>query len=250
MALSEIARENHDALFPQPVSGLSATDPELVEYFGNFAFDEVLRSGDLEPRTRLIVQLSALIGSGSLREFRILLGGALTIGLTPVEAKEMVYQSVAYVGMGRAIDFVHATNDVLTERGVELPLAGQSTTTPDDRAEKGLAVQKQIVGADAVDALYAEAPADEQHIQQLLSANCFGDHYTRTGLDLQTRELVTLAILIALGGADPQVKGHVVANLNVGHDRALLLTVITQLLPFVGYPRTLNALRALDEVTL
>ncbi len=149
MALSEIARENHDALFPQPVSGLSATDPELVEYFGNFAFDEVLRSGDLEPRTRLIVQLSALIGSGSLREFRILLGGALTIGLTPVEAKEMVYQSVAYVGMGRAIDFVHATNDVLTERGVELPLAGQSTTTPDDRAEKGLAVQKQIVGADA-----------------------------------------------------------------------------------------------------
>ncbi len=40
------------------------------------------------------------------------------------------------------------------------------------------------------------------------------------------------------------------ANLNVGHDRALLLTVITQLLPFVGYPRTLNALRALDEVTL
>ncbi|GAA3600197.1 carboxymuconolactone decarboxylase family protein [Kineosporia mesophila] len=237
-----------DALFPGPMSGLSTTDPELVDYFGHFAFDEVLRSGELDPHTRLIVQLSALIGSGSLREFRVLLGGALTSGVTPVQVKEIVYQSVAYVGMGRAIDFVHATNDVLNDRGIDLPLPGQSTTTPQTRAEKGLAVQKQIVGADAVDAMYANAPADEQHIQELLSANCFGDHYTRTGLDLQTRELVTLAVLIGLGGCDPQVKGHVVANLNVGHDRALLLTVITQLLPFVGYPRTLNALRALDDV--
>lgn len=43
---------------------------------------------------------------------------------------------------------------------------------------------------------------------------------------------------------------HVQANLNVGNDRATILAVITQLLPFVGYPRTLNALRALDEITL
>ena len=49
---------------------------------------------------------------------------------------------------------------------------------------------------------------------------------------------------------DPRVKGHVRANLNVGNDRATMLAVITQLLPFVGYPRTLNALRALDEITL
>jgi 4-carboxymuconolactone decarboxylase len=141
-----------------------------------------------------------------------------------------------------------ATNDVLTERGVELPLPGQSTTTPETRAEKGLALQKQIVGAGTVDAMYTNAPDDEQHIQRLLSANCFGDHYTRTGIDVPTRELLTLAMLISLGGADPQVKGHVAANLHVGNDRATVLAVITQLLPFVGYPRTLNALRALDEI--
>jgi 4-carboxymuconolactone decarboxylase len=57
-------------------------------------------------------------------------------------------------------------------------------------------------------------------------------------------------MLISLGGADPQVKGHVRGNLNVGNDRATMLAVITGLLPFVGYPRTLNALRALDEITL
>ena len=44
-------------------------------------------------------------------------------------------------------------------------------------------------------------------------------------------------------------KGHVAANLNVGNHRARLIEVLTQLLPFIGYPRTLNGLRAIDEVT-
>lgn len=248
MAISDAARKNHDELFPGHVSTLAVTDPELIEYFDNFAFDEVLRHGDLDVRTRLMTQLAALIAGQALREYRVMLGAALTAGVTPVEAKEIVYQAVPYAGMGKVFDFLHATNEVLTERGIELPLPGQSTTEPSTRAQKGLAVQKQIVDPDAVDAMYANAPADEQHIQRLLSANCFGDHYTRGGLDLKTRELLTLAMLISLGGADPQVKGHVRGNLNVGNDRTIMLAVITALLPFVGYPRTLNALRALDEV--
>ena len=80
-----------------------------------------------------------------------------------------------------------------------------------------------------------------------MSANCFGDNYTRTGVDVPTRELLTLSMLVSLGGCEAQVKGHVAANLNVGNDRARLIEVLTQLLPFIGYPRTLNALRALDE---
>ena len=250
MAVSDVARKNHDELFPGHVSTLAVTDPELIEYFDNFAFDEVLSHGDLDTRVRLMVQLAALIAGQALREYRVMLGAALTAGVTPVEAKEIVYQAVPYVGMGKVFDFLHATNEVLTERGVELPLPGQSTTTPDTRAEKGLAVQKWIVGDEAVDRMYANAPGDEQHIQRYLSANCFGDHYTRSGIGVEVRELLTLSMLVALGGCEPQVKGHVAANLNVGNDRQLMLTVITQLLPSVGYPRTLNAIRALDEVTL
>jgi 4-carboxymuconolactone decarboxylase len=55
--------------------------------------------------------------------------------------KEIVYQAVPYVGMAKVFDFLHATNDLLTERGVQLPLPGQSTTTPASRLERGLAVQ-------------------------------------------------------------------------------------------------------------
>jgi 4-carboxymuconolactone decarboxylase len=156
-----------------------------------------------------MVQLASMIACQALREYRVMLGAALTVGVTPVEVKEIVYHAVPYVGMAKVLDFIHATNDVLTERGVELPLPGQSTTTPEDRIEKGLAIQKRIVGGDAVEAINARAPEDEMHIQRYLSG-----------------------------------------NLNVGNDRARLIDVVTQLLPFIGYPRTLNGLRMIDEVTL
>ncbi|MFF4621530.1 carboxymuconolactone decarboxylase family protein [Nonomuraea jabiensis] len=250
MAISDAARRNHQELFPGHISMLARTDPELIEIFDNFAFDEVLRHGNLDARTRLMVQLAAMIACQAVSEYRVMLGAALTAGVTPVEAKEIVYQAVPYVGMAKVFDFLHATNDVLTERGVELPLPSQSTTTPETRLEQGLAVQKQIVGAKRVEGLYASAPQDEQHIQRYLSANCFGDHLTRSGLDVPTRELLTFATLVSLGGCEAQVKGHVAANLNVGNDRARLIGVLTQLIPFIGYPRTLNGLRVLDEVTL
>ena len=247
---SEAARRNHDRLFGGRVSVLASTDPELIEYFDNFAFDEVLVHDDLDERTRLMVQLAAMIACQAIGEYRVMLGAALTVGVTPVQVKEIVYQAVPYAGMAKVFDFLHVTNDVLTERGVELPLPGQSTTTPETRYGKGFAVQKQIVGAGRVEALYASAPPDEQHIQRWLSANCFGDYLTRTGLDIPTRELLTFAMLASLGGCEPQLAGHVAANLNVGNDRSVLLNVLTQLIPYIGYPRTLNALRVLDKATL
>ncbi len=248
MKPSERAQQNHEKLFPGHVSRLSVTDPELIEIFDNFAFDEVLAYGDLDTRTRLMIQLAAPIASQALREYRIMVGAALTVGVTPGEVKEIAYQAIPYVGMGKVFDFLHATNEVLTERGIQLPLLGTSTTTPDTRAKIGLEVQKQIVGDDTVEKLYASAPPDEQHIQRLLSANCFGDYLTRAGIDIPTRELITLSMLVTLGACNPQVKGHVAANLHVGNDRAKLIDVLTQLLPFIGYPRTLNGLRAIDEV--
>src|SRR6478752_1359712 len=142
MAISEKAQQNHDELFPGHVSSLKDSDPELIAYFDNFAFDEVLRHGNLDTRTRLIVQLASMIACQALREYRVMLGAALTVGVTPVEVKEIVYHAVPYVGLAKVFDFVHATNEVLSSRGVELPLPRQSTTTTLTRADVGLTVQK------------------------------------------------------------------------------------------------------------
>jgi len=247
MAISETAQRNHEELFPNHKSTLKITDPELIELFDNFAFDEVLSYGNLDARTRLIVILGSMIASQMLCEYKVILGGALNVGVTPVEVKEIVYQAVPYVGIAKVFDFIHATNEILQSRGIELPLEGQSTTTPETRFEKGLAVQKEIFG-DLIDKMYKDAPEDQIHIQRFLSANCFGDYYTRTGLDVKTRELLTLSMLIALGGTEAQMKGHIQGNVNVGNDKKTLLSLMTQLLPYVGYPRTLNAMKCLNEM--
>ena len=98
MAPNTRARQNHEALFPQHVSTLATTDPELIEIFDNFAFDEVLQGSTLDVRTRLMVQLAAIIASPAVREYRVMLGAALNAGVTPVEAKEIVYQAIPYAG--------------------------------------------------------------------------------------------------------------------------------------------------------
>ncbi len=247
MAISDTARKNHEELFPNNESTLKVTDPELVEVFDNFAFDEVLRHGNLETRTRLIVILGSLIASQALAEYRVMLGGALNVGVTPVEVKEIVYQSFPYVGIAKVFHFIHATNEILTGRGLQLPLEGQSTTTPETRFEKGLALQKEIFG-DTIDKMYQSSPENQLHIQEFLSANCFGDFVTRNGLDIKMRELLTFSMLLSLGGCEPQLKGHIQGNLNIGNDREVLLSVVTQLIPYVGYPRALNAIRCLNEV--
>src|SRR3954453_14261340 len=80
MAPNEQARKNHDELFPGHVSTLAVTDPELIETFDNFAFDEVLRDSNLDTRTRLMVQLAAIIASQALGEYRVMLGAGFPVG--------------------------------------------------------------------------------------------------------------------------------------------------------------------------
>jgi 4-carboxymuconolactone decarboxylase len=79
-----------------------------------------------------------------------MLGAALNVGVTPVEAKKIVYQAVPNVGLAKVFGFLHLTNDVLIERGVTLPLPGQARTTPETRVEIGREVQATIIARDVV----------------------------------------------------------------------------------------------------
>jgi 4-carboxymuconolactone decarboxylase len=245
--LTENAVKNHEELFPNLESKLQKTDPEFIALFDNWAFDEVIRQSQLDTKTRVMIILASTIASQALGEYKVMVGAAINVSLPPVVIKEILYQSVPYVGVAKVFDFLHATNAVFQEKRIELPLEDQSTTTPETRFEKGVAAQKAIFG-EAIEKMRQQSPKDQLHIQDFLAANCFGDYYTRNGLDLKTRELLTFAMLISLGGCEPQVKGHVAGNLKVGNDRTRLVDVVTQLLPYIGYPRTLNALRVIDEV--
>ena len=226
---------------------LQASDPELAAIATRVA-DDIDASSSIDQPTRFVVQLGAMVASGGMRQFAVLLDAAHASGLEIATLKEVVYQAVPYAGMGKALEALDVLNAFLVRNGLPATHEGYATVNASDRQEKGLALQKQIVGAETIETLYATSPADLLHIQTLLSANCFGDHVARAGLSVPLRELLTLAILAALGGCEPQLKAHVAANARAGNGRAVLIAVMTHLLPLIGYPRTLNALRIIGEV--
>lgn len=233
--------------FKRAAAAFAGTDPEFNAFFGNFAFAETFSQSGLDAKTGMMVILAANIATQSLSEYKLLARDALDAGLSPIELKEILYQAVPYLGIGKVYDFLVAANDILTAKGVRLPLPEQSNTTPDNRFEKGLALQLSIFG-ERIENMRKNAPENQKHINDFLADNCFGDYYTRSGLDIKTRELLTFVLLSSLGGADNQVKGHIQGNINVGNNKQVLIDTLTLLVPFIGYPRTLNALAALNEV--
>ena len=252
MAITKFAKEYHEKMFPGYVSKFLTTDPEFIERFDNFAFDEVinmpLAEGQerMDDRTRFMAYLATLLGCQGIEEFRAILQAALNMGVTPVEVKEIVYQAVAYLGIGRVFPFLKATNEILEEQGVKLPLEGQATTTTENRREMGTQAQVDIFGEGMRD-FWQSGPEESKHINYWLADNCFGDYYTRTGLDYRQREMITFCYIVAQGGCESQLLGHAKANMNVGNDKAFLIQLISQCVPFIGYPRTLNALAVINK---
>ena len=93
---------------------------------------------------------------------------------------------------------------------------------------------------------WVQGPRERATVNRWLAANCFGDYYTRGGLTLAEREMVTFCYLIAQGGCDLQATAHAGDNLALGNDRDFLYAVVHQALPFIGYPRSLNGLACID----
>lgn len=222
---------------------LHKTDPEFTERFEYFAFDEVVNEKEqrLEASVRYPAILAALIGCGGLDAYEEILPRALESGITPIMAKEIVYQAADYLGYGRMLPFLNITNEILVKNGISLPLEGQATTTLDNRLEKGIEAQVKIFGGHMEDAWRAGT------INRWLASNCFGDYYTRKGLDLAERELITFCFLMAQGGCEPQLIAHAKGNMNIGNDKDFLIRVISQCLPYIGYPRCLNAIACVSK---
>ncbi len=218
-------------------------DPEFAELFARFAFDEVAKDNEcgLESGTRYLAILATLIGCGGTDAYREMLPQALENGVTPIMVKECVYQATDYLGYGRMLPFLKETNTLFDRIGVGQPLPPQATVTGENRLEKGVAAQVAVFGERMNDAWR------KGHINRWLAANCFGDYYTRTGLDLKQREMITFCFLMAQGGCEPQLIAHAKGNMNIGNDRDFLVRVVSQCLPYIGYPRSLNAISCIHK---
>ncbi|EAL1123627.1 carboxymuconolactone decarboxylase family protein [Campylobacter coli] len=251
MQLTQRARE----IFERLLGGakrdlLFASDKEYFTHHINFTFGESFAKANLDKEKYFLITLASTLAVDGKMGFKTLLKGAINNDISPVAIKEVIYQATPYVGFIKVYDFLNVCNEVFEKLGIEMPLAPQGTNTQDNRKERGREMQNAIFGKANITKMIESTPKDKTFMNDFLSANCFGDYYTRNGLDLKTRELLTLVYLISLGGADNQVKAHVQGNLNMGQSRESLLKIIAALVLYIGYPRALNAINALDELIL
>lgn len=244
--MTEKAKSYCEKIFGSEGFGLDKTDPEFSDFFQNFVFDEVVNSDELDDRTRMMAILAALMGCQGIDTFEIMLPASLNAGVTPVEVKEIVYQGAAYLGIGRVLPFINKVNAIFEKKGISIPLSGQATIGRGERIEKGEQAQVDIFG-DGMKGFATSGPEESRHINRWLSGNCFGDYYTRSGLDYRQREMITFCFLLAQGGCEPQLISHAAGNMKVGNDKVFLIHIISQCLPYIGYPRSLNGLRCVNE---
>lgn len=219
---------------------------ELGEMMTNFIYGEVYQRGKLTDKQRALITLSVLTVNQTLEELKAQVKAAVNAGLTAEEIQEAVCQCAPYIGFSKALAAAEKMNEALREKNVALPKS-QATITEEDRAEKGFLTQASIFPP-GLDGMYHGSPDNRKHVAEYLAGMCFGDFYTRGSLDIKTREILTLCIISAQGGCESQVRSHVQGNLNVGNDEETMIDAITQCLPYMGFPRTLNALACVAEV--
>lgn len=227
---------------------IQKNDPEFHELFKNFAYGEVFEYSTLPEKDSILVTLASLIACQSPKAFKKILLSALDMDITPEEVKELLYQSVPYVGFGRAHNFFGVVIKVFEKKGIEMPLKNRSNTNPENRHQKGREIQESYFGAENIEMMRNATPEDQKHFNTFLEGFCFGDFYTRDGLNDQQRELITFVFIATLGGCENQLRGHAQGNLAVGNDREKLISAITVIMPYIGFPRTLNALAIVNEI--
>ncbi len=247
LTMTEKAKTKYNELLKRDAFITKTNDADLESIFNNFVYGEVYNYGTLEPKLRELVTLVSLTASQGTDMIKPHIETALNIGVSPIEIKEALYQCSPYVGYPRVFAALEKANEVFKEKNISLPIESQSTVTESTRFDKGLETQVSIFG-DAILAAHSNAAPNQKHIQNFLSANCFGDFYTRKGLDLKTRELLTFIMIISLGGAEPQAIAHANANIKMGSSKDMMLEAVTQCLPYIGYPRTLNAITIINNI--
>lgn len=239
-----LAEEKFNELYKDAEIPDNIGDTELYDIVNKLVYGELYQQGQLTDKDREMITLAVLTTLGTNTILKTHIYSALNAGLTPVEITETIYHCTPYVGAAKSLEAIAVVNDVFNEKGIDMP-ESQATVTEESRFDEGSAAQTKLFGN------LGDTKPKEGEVRlgrSFLPDYCFGDFYTRDGLTLEQHELLTWVCIATLGGAESQLTGHTNGNKNAGKSKEYMLEVLTDIMPYIGYPRTLNALNIINSV--
>ena len=240
--------EKFQELFGVKPTANEGNDPEFMRILQRFIFGEVCYTGSLDNRMRELITITVLAVNQTLPQLKAHTGACLHIGISPVEIRETIYQCAPFIGFPKTLNAIAVIDEVFAENGISLPLENGEAVTEETRCKEGLAIQNSIYGTEISDR-YKWLPDEfAEAVPRFLTELYFADFAARKGLNTKDRELMTVVILAALGGAEAQVRRHVEGALKVGNSKEEIVCALVHAMPYMGIPRLFNALNCSAEL--
>ncbi len=249
MTREEICQKNFYKLFKSKALTQTGNDPEMMEILQKYIFGEIFTIGELDIRTRELLTIVSLTTQQTLPQLKAHINAALNADVKPIEIREAIYQCAPFIGFPKTLNALEMLNEVFKERNIKTPLENTPNVKEAERYNKGLAIQQPIYGNEIKENLSALPENIGEQVSKLLTEVCFGDFYTRKYLDIKTRELLVIGILVTNNNLRV-LKKHIEGNLKVGNDGRIIAAAIIQCMPYTGFPNALTALEALKDILL
>lgn len=246
MSRTEICKQNYRRLFNGEALTDARNDPEMMKMLQKYIFGEVFAVGSLDIKTREMLTVVSLSAQQALPQLKAHANAALNVGVTPIELRETVYLCAPFVGFPKTLNALGVINEVFAERGIKLPLESQGKTAEEERFAAGSAIQQPLYGNEIKEALAGLPGNMGEDAARFLTEFCFGDIYTRGGLDVKTRELLAIGILVTTGNMQT-LQSHIAGSIRAGNSPETVTAAIIQCMPYVGFPNALNALKVLKD---
>ena len=222
-------------------------NPELTEILQDFIFGEIFFTGNLSDQMRELITITVLTTNNTLDQLTSHVNIALNIGVSPIEIQEAIYQCAPFIGFPKTLSAINKANEVFISKNISLPLDSQKNVEEELRFIMGTEIQYPLYG-NTIKTRMMDLPDEfAKSLPKFLTEVCFGDFSTRSGLDTKTRELLILCSLITLGDTTNQIISHSKGCIKAGNDINSIYSAVIHCIPYIGFPRVINAINIIKE---
>jgi 4-carboxymuconolactone decarboxylase len=233
---------------PATLDALSDIAPDLAGMAISFVYGELYSRPGLTLRERQLITVAALAALGNATpQLKFHIAGALNVGCTPCELIEALMHVTIYAGFPASLNAIYAAKEVFEQKEIRFESVPAAPSASVSRYDAGWRALQEIDGH-AGERVIASLQQIAPDLGRFVIEFSFGDIYTRPGLGLVERELVTLGALAALGTGAAQLKVHVDGLLNVGGSATQAVEAAIQVAAYAGFPAAINAVLGIEEV--